>query len=379
MHTMHPVLPIGPYDWAEDALPVAEFEARVGAARKIMMKNDWAGVAIFGDIPECGLLSYFTNYTPKLAWGMVLIPQEGPLRILSGDGGRMVPAGKLLTWVEDVRPTRDLGESVAEWVGELPAGDGRNRSAIGTVEFEIMPNALHDQLTSGTPEGVTLVESTDQIQALTRHKSAREIALINDNCEVLSNATAAFHDSFIGGNEISTCVLEAEAAARAGGAQDTRALFSTDGGHTLVPFQELSAAAVDRAYAYLAIKRRGYWVEGLLSAGDDDIPVRTSAADALTRVIAGASAGGNYDTLLQAADSPQDAFSHPFIGARIGNGIGVSLAEGPLLEAGSSDQLNDDGVYSFRIGLTNSGGDTALVSAMVHVTPGGPNILWSSL
>ncbi|MDA0241596.1 MAG: hypothetical protein O3A84_16450, partial [Proteobacteria bacterium] len=225
MHTMHPVLPIGPYDWAEDALPAREFEARVDAARKIMTENDWAGVAIFGDIPECGLISYFTNYTPKLAWGMVLIPREGPPRILSGDGGRMVPAGKLLTWVEDVRPTRNLGDSVAEWAGELPAGDGRNQSVIGTADFGIMPNALHDELISGIAESVTLVDATDQLQVLTRRKSAREITLIKDNCEVLRNATTVFRDTFIGGSEISTCVLEAEAAARAGGAQDTRALF----------------------------------------------------------------------------------------------------------------------------------------------------------
>ena len=56
MNSMHPVVTLGSYYWNQELLPRDEFAGRMRAARELMQSNGWAGLLVFGDCAEPGML-----------------------------------------------------------------------------------------------------------------------------------------------------------------------------------------------------------------------------------------------------------------------------------------------------------------------------------
>ena len=336
---------------------------------------------MFGNIPECGQLTYFTNFTCKLGWGwgLALIARDGPVRIIAGAGGRMIPAAKLLTWVEDVRGARSAGEGIQAWAAELSGGDKRNRPVIGHCGFDLTPNAVYQSLAADTGDNVTLADGEAEIRALTTRKSTHECDIIRRSCGVLSQTAAAFRAAKNDRQTVLDGVFAAESACRAAGAQDIRSLFSLDEGRTLVPYQEFTDLRCDNWLTYMAVKLRGYWVDGLITAAPAGNTAAANAQAALQAMIDAAKPGVDGKSLSQATKSHvAGSTPHPFTGMRCGNEIGLSLDEPPFLEEGSDATLDDGGVYSLRIGRVENDGSCGLASAVVYVTPSGAQTLWST-
>ena len=59
--------------------------------------------------------------------------------------------------------------------------------------------------------------------------------------------------------------------------------------------------------------------------------------------------------------------AHPMTAASIGNSIGLSLTEEPLLSATRDDVIEAGCVYSMRVGVSDGIDHHAIVSAMIHV------------
>ena len=112
MRTVHPSIIIGSYVWDQDRVPRDEFQIRMAALNRVMDANGWKAVLIYGDAREHSALAYFSNFTPRLRWGMALIPREGEPRLLVSMSSRDVPAMKLMTWIPDVHVRLELGDRV---------------------------------------------------------------------------------------------------------------------------------------------------------------------------------------------------------------------------------------------------------------------------
>jgi Xaa-Pro aminopeptidase len=367
MLTMHPTLLVGPSDWDPARFPREEFQSRIAA---LWRAHDAAGGAIvYGDARQHSELAYLTHFTPKLEPAIALIPRGGEPQFLVGGGINMLPAAKPLTWIERLVPLRDAGKVAAAWIEGL-SGD------ILLIGADGMPEPLHRAVGNAVGRASACHDATSTLHRLMSRKGERELAAIRDACATLDAAVAALAEAKASGAGVTDAILAAEHAAHRGGAQDVRTLFSLDGGRTLRSFDMPVARPVDPLQAYVAVKQFGYWAEGFLYLSATKSRVLEQVYQALNGAIAAMVAGAPVASIAGVVASMlRPLAAHPVTAHCCGSAIGLSLDEPPRLTSGSGAMVENGGVYSLRIGVSDRG-QAAIVSAMVAVRDGGNDILW---
>jgi len=366
MQTMHLTLPVGAFGWDNNPLGEDEFRVRIAAMRAIMTTRGWAGLVVFGDIPESGLLTYVSNFAPRLSPAFALIPLAGEPEILSLDGGRMVDAGKETTWMTKVSPgAADLAGPMQEWLDQFGA-----KPSIGLAGFEIMPAGIHEEI-AGLAGISTGEDASPTLAGLARRKSPAELAIIRDNCAILGLAAAAVTATHANGDSAAAASIAAERAGRMAGAQDVRCLYSVDGGNSFKPYQGADDGRRDPAIVYLALRGRGYWIDGFVTIGNADAAHGLAAA-ALEKALSAIGAGKAVAGLVKSAGT-----APPLLAGSMGNGIGVSLQEAPRLDGGD-DAFSAGDVISVKIGVGDPSTGFGFASGLLHVGEAGNEILWQS-
>jgi hypothetical protein len=292
---------VGPYDWDAAIIPRAETEARLAALRAAMQAHGAGALLLHGNSQEHGALAWATGFTPKLGPALCLIQPEGAPKLLFSGGPGMRQSAALQTWVEDVQalgePTRELRALLAGLVGKLAIGGLPTLAAW-----------LHDAVTDAA--GAPPDTADSWIDALRRHKSPLEQALITRSSEILRLAVARLRAGHAAGVGLRSAALAAEQVAYEEGAQDVRVLASRRLGGPPLALDDAPDVALPRALAWLAVRRAGYWAHAHLTLGPS--AALPAARSALQRAIA---AGG-----------PGELF-------------GVSLAEGPAATRQPDDAL----------------------------------------
>src|SRR5262252_4615442 len=156
MQTMQPTLLVGPSDWDAARMPRDEFLARATALWKSAPAA--AGAIVYGDRAHHAELAYLTHFTPKLEAALALIPRVGGPQLLVGGGPNMLQAAKPLTFIENLRPLRDAGRTVAQWTREQ-SGGGRPVLIGGTF----MSYALRREIDAATGP---IADKTTELRAL---------------------------------------------------------------------------------------------------------------------------------------------------------------------------------------------------------------------
>ena len=365
MRTMHSTLLVGPADWNATRMPRSEFEARLAA---LWRATGAQGAIVFGSPAEHGALAYLTSFTPKLEASLAFIPRDGAPTLLVGGGVNMIAAARPLTWVQDLKPLREAGKAAAEWAGGLPQG-----ARVLLIGGDAMPFAMRRGLDAALGGLCTLADGAEDLRTQMLRKSEREVAIVREACAMLDMSAAEFRRAHAAGAGITDALLAAEHVAQESGAQDVRSLFSQDGGRTLRPFDVPVAAKADPPQAYIAVRHAGYWAEGFVRAATKADTLGDRAAAALNAMLAAARPGASCRLLAQAS---VDASPHPIATPVFGNGIGLSLEEAPILSTASAATLTAGAVYSLRAGVLDGAG--AIASAMLRVTDGDNEVLWSS-
>ena len=367
MLAMNPTLLVGPADWDAARMPPEEFSARAAA---LWRDNPAAGGAIvYGDRVNHAELAYLTNFTPKLEAALALIPRAGAPQLLVGGGVNMLPAARPLTFIEDLRPLRNVGRTVAQWMHE-------QRVAPVLIGGAFMPYALHQEIAAAT--GGEIGDRTADLRTLMRRKSARELAALREACATLASATAAMRAAQEAGAGATAVILAGEQAASRDGAQDVRTLFSLDGGRTLRPFETSVERPVDPLQVYVAVRRFGYWAEGFAVLTTSPYPCAQRAHDVLRSAVGRMRAGAQCGEVARGiAEAVRPLRLHPITANIAGNAIGLALEEQPLIAGGREERFEAGGVYSLRAGLSDER-DHAIASAMVVVHEDGNDVLWSS-
>jgi Xaa-Pro aminopeptidase len=340
-----------------------------------MDANGWKAVLVYGDASEHSALAYFTNFIPRLRWGMALVPRDGEPRVLGAMSPRDVPAMKLMTWIPDLLSGWDWESAFDPWLAKL---GGEGPIDIGSVGFELMRPPLLRSLEKSLGNRFRL-HPADAAVAAARATRPRELSQLREACAVLKAAGEAFVDAWRNGKGIEAAALSAERRARLLAAQDVRTLVSFDGGRTLSPFRG-SFDAVSRPLAgYLAVKHMGYWADTFVSAADGPsvLPARTDAAlDALLRAATPGTVVGVLHATAMAALAPYPL--HPVLGGSVGHRIGLALDEGGALTQDAAHTLAPGDVYSLQLGAYDPAAGGAFASAMVAVTAAEPVILHRS-
>jgi Metallopeptidase family M24 len=370
MRVTQPAVLVGNYDWSEDLLPRAEYEARL---KQVLGKLDsgLAGLVIYGNKIDNAALAYVSNFAPKIESAIALLSKDGKLRIHAAGSPQMMVNAKRLTWAEDVRPQRDVPKHIAEWAEEA-AGQG----PLGFWTTEAIPADLQPRIEAALG-GRKLADVSATLNALLREKSPVALKLSREASGILGKAVEAMKDRFHGesGRE---AAIAAERVAADAGAQDMRILISLSKGGTPTAIDYPDGGKLDPLLAYLAVRRAGYWAEGFatLTSMTHDTLTRTQAA--LKAMLATAKAGTTVSALRGAAQSELGGLAiHP-AARQLAVGVGLMLEESEAEPDGVA-KLEAGRVYSLRAGATKSASDNALLSAMVVATEGGVDVLWSAL
>jgi Xaa-Pro aminopeptidase len=374
MQTMHPSIMLGSYVWAQDRLPQDEFALRLDELRTAMDRHGWQAVLVYGDAREHAGLAYFSNFIPRMRWGMAMLPRTGEARLLCSMSTRDLPAMRTMTWIPDVHSGWEWEKAFDPWIERLK---GERTVELGTIGFDIMAPVLFQSVRRSLGDGFHLQRADDVLATPPRGKRPRELTMIRASCKVLDAATKTFVESWRKNRAPESAVLDAERVARSLAAQDVRTLISLDGGRTLVPFQGRFEEKTGPLVGYIAVKVAGYWADMFVTANDEPAPLAARHVEAaLDALVASVRPGARVaDLHAKAADALRPYALHPVLSASVGHGIGLSLNEEPEFRATEDAALVRDGVYTLQVGVADGKAGNALSSAIVRNTAKGAEVL----
>src|ERR1700692_3589528 len=132
MLTMHPSIMLGSYVLSQDRLPTDEFVLRGEDIYEKMDAHGWKAALIYGDAREHAALAYFSNFIPRMRWGMALLPRSGEPRLLCAMSTRDVPAMRTMTWIADVHSGwgAEWEKAFDPWIAQIK---GERPLALGTI------------------------------------------------------------------------------------------------------------------------------------------------------------------------------------------------------------------------------------------------------
>ncbi len=347
MKAMNISLPTGPFDWAPEILPRAEFERRLEITRAAMRIAGLGLLIVHGDGFDHGALSWVSGFTPKLGAAYALIPLEGePGLIVSGSPG-MKPSALRLSWIADMTVQRDLADDIRKWI------EGHGGLKTGLYEGQAMAQAAYVAVLRGA--GETLSDMTSVVDDLRRRKSACEIALIVQAGRSVEAALAALEQSLPRGRR--HAIIAAERAAYAAGAQDVRVLTADRAGGAPRPLDDFDPVIMGSVPVAVAARVRGYWASAETVLGDDKtIPARE--AKAILHALA-----TTIDLSLTAEQSARWSLSW--------QGIGLSLEEAPQRNA----PLRAGDVVCARLSLKSGSSGHIAWTAILAIDPKGARLL----
>ena len=322
-----------------------------------MDANGWKAVLVYGDASEHSALAYFTNFVPRLRWGMALIPREGEPRLLASMSSRDVPAMKLMTFIPDVLSGWNWDTAFDPWLAKLTGDDPMD---IGTVGFDLMRPPQFRLLEKSLGNRFRLREG-DAAVAACRTTRSRQLSQVRAASPVLTAAAEAFVAAWRNGTDVEGAALAAERTARLMAAQDVRTLVSFDGGRTLAPFRGVFEAKSDPLVGYLAVKHAGVWADIFVTAASRASDVQRRVQAALDAMLAAAGPGARASTLHAKAVAQLGALPlHAVLSDSVGRRIGFSLDEGGALTHEADHALAPGEVYTLHVGAHNPASGGAL-------------------
>src|SRR4029079_4141738 len=104
---------------------------------------------------------------------------------------QMLESAKRLTWVEDLKPLRDVGKDIATWIGEIAPG-ANSPAALGLWGGATMPGGMYARISGALKDAASLEDNDIAMDSLRRKKSARERDLMRRAARALTAAVEAF-------------------------------------------------------------------------------------------------------------------------------------------------------------------------------------------
>lgn len=377
----HSVLKRGCSIWDKSQMPEEEFQSRMEKVRQAMGERRLDVLLIYGDTWSYANLCYLTHYFPKVRGALALIPRQGPASILLNVGSRDIPFAKSLTWVEEVRPSAQVGSDGAKVLKELGLGQAK----IGLVDTEEgLPFPQAEELKKSLPEA-QWEDVSPMLHRMRLKKSEREITVIQEAGRILKELFDSSKEIIQPGKREYEVAAELDRLARLKGVEDLRILIGDD---SLRPPGDKKVGERGSLALYLAIQHRRYWVETgrTYTLGDDSIAkdLYLKVNNTLDKMVRALSPGKFTNEISQVARQELGEFYPQAVVYGLGNGIGLSQWEPPFLSeepeayrkplVGLSNRLEKDMVLALRVVLQTQG-KLILVGNSYQVTSEGVEAL----
>jgi len=371
MRVTQPAVLVGPYDWDEKLIPASEFTARIQQVWKTLGEAGLSGLIVYGNKIDNAALAYLTNFTPKIQDAYALIGPDGAVRLHSAGSPHMMVNAQRLTWVDAVKPIRDIGKHISEWADGLAPGP------LGLWATPTMAGDLFARIAAAN-SARPIQDMGATLDPLLLPKTGVAGRVMHDACAILGKSTDALRQAFKSGATAREAFVIAEKAAADANASDVRVLASLSAGGTPTAMDYPESGKLDPLLAYIAVRFGGYWAEGALTLSSSPSETLKRSEVALQAMLAKARAGATIADLKTAAQEKLGGLAlHP-VAKKPVSGIGLSLEESEA-ERGGVMRLEEGRIYTLRAGACGSARDNALVSAMIEVKEGGAETLWSPL
>jgi Xaa-Pro aminopeptidase len=370
VQTLHTVLKHGGLfsDW--DLLPRTMFEdryARVQAAVAASGDDAWL---IYGDAQRYGDVAYVSHFVPRLRSVLVLVPKTGKPDLLASIGSRDIPASKILTWFEEMRPyTRLPGEAV-----KLVRDRGLDAARIGLVGTRSsLPITEWDAIAKDLPN-VVWTERDEAYAGLRKKKDAAEEDALRRSADAIAAAMREAETALRPGRTVREATAEIDRTLRFAAAEDIRLLVASGegAGVALRPPDERLLNAGDTVLLHIQVEVQRYWAQAsrtfsLGAPSETQRGLTGRANNALAAMHAAVRGGARAADVAAAAKGVlgEELFA---VAERygLGSGIGLDAHEPPAIALDSSETIPDDGAISLHVvvhfgGLGAAAGTTLLL------------------
>lgn len=380
MQTLQPTLKRGRDVWDQINMPKAEFLERV---EKIKGQMQQRGIDVFlvyansGD--EYGGPCYFSNYIMKMPQGAVVaITRTGEVTLICEGFARDLPGVKSVTWVEDIRSCDNASKQTVAFLKEkklIP-------STIGVAGLEPSMPYEQFQFFLKSTEACQLVHADDVIREMRMIKSQREVDQIRRSSRIVSRIFN--HLSQISFSLVNEKRLEAVMSREAylEGAEDVRILIAKpqEKNRALRPLGDVPLSANETMILYLAVELERYWAEGMRTVLLEGNSFREPPVDVIkalyTRIIETIKPGKTIshfckETVTEMKATHQDAI-HDY---GLGQGIGLSLQELPLLTEEETNRFEEGMCLTLRLGIKNREKGSMMTGNTIYLSKDGPEVL----
>jgi Xaa-Pro aminopeptidase len=380
METMQPTLKSGRYAWDRINMPVEEFQERVKKIRKVMKKEGIDLLLLYGNgFNDYGNYSYVSNTIARLPQGsMVALPLKGEVTLMFEGASRGVSSVKKMTWIDDVRASGNISKECIAYLKEKQL----TSCVIGGVGLKrLMPSYQYRLLTDSLP-GRKIGDSDRLLNELRMVKSRAEILQIRRTARIVSRVFDFITSTpFL---ESPENVLEAAARreARLEGAEDFRMMIlkPSEKNEAFRPPEERIIRSGDWMIIYVAVEFERYWADA----------VRTFAfKESAFAEIQPGTVKTLYENILQGMKIRKrmsqfyretrakvaKARFEEILDYGMGQGIGLSLKELPLI-AKEDRTLLADGICLFlRLGIRDKELGTIMVGDTIYLSKAGPEVV----
>jgi Xaa-Pro aminopeptidase len=351
---MSPVLLCGRSVWDKSFFPRDEFEERIRAVRTLAAGRGIDALLLFGNRTDYANLVYLTGFLPRSGWAVAILPLTGdPTLFFSAGGDRDIPYMRTITWIQDVRYSNLIDGISVTLQEKYP-----HMKRLGITGFDVIPVQLYDGLLQSLSD-FDLTEADDLLKRARSRLRPRERSAILQASSIVRLAGEKMSECFSRGESAKTALVQAELTARKQGAHDVRLLAHLGQGRWLSPLESSARAPSNRLTAYVAVEFQGYWADGAVTLPVPDSEIGKMAQRALESMITAAKAGSTAGAVAGHALKELG----PELGTHatemgLGNGIGLSLEEPPMVRIDGGDYLSEGNILSLRVCVPD--GETAV-------------------
>lgn len=305
--------------WDENELPRATLSRRVALAREAAAAIDGPldAFVVYADLSRANPARALANFIPYWGASLLAIPTAGGTVLLCGNSPRVYPWLRTVTFVDELRPSKDLGAAL------VSLADERAWKRVGVVDLSRLPFGIHRGL-RGASSPLDLVELPSR--RMFAGPDDAELAMRRHAARVTRSRVEACLASLSGpGHDEHALVARLELALRGDGMTDTFIRLS-DGA---MPPRPPSRRVVDeRTSVFVAADYRGHWV--VLSRPVGPVPVGDAARGFFLAALSGESSARQHRFDLS-GDGPFVALS-PDVPLEPGRlvSLHVELADGRL-------------------------------------------------
>jgi hypothetical protein len=245
----------GLISWDRAELPVAAFDARLGAVYQLCVDFDVPALVAYSDVCRSNDVRYISNYMPYWNRALTVVPRGEKPILLCALSPRVYPWIKSVTVHETILPSPSLPAQLVKLCAEQGWGK------VGVLDRAGLPNDLYTQLGAEKLAVVDIPHSAFRPVAtqseLAMHRRAAALAREILESEVTRMAIGLTDHELAG---------RLERRFRRAGAEDLVVLICD--GHS-VPLPAVGARINENSSATVALEYNGHWVK--LSRNIDNV------------------------------------------------------------------------------------------------------------